>query len=173
MHTFLLICFWGAIQCCCLHAMAQSDTTSNAKYFDFAQFGEHSFKVTHNEYVGKIAPTPLRPYETTVYIALGQNDKQGYLALTAANVWENELIDGDVTITLMNEQNIVCRRKKLYSTSQKDGMQVAIGLYFLTFSQLKTIAAEGVKSLYFPLIDVRTEALLPCVFQSTAIKFNK
>lgn len=153
-------------------AQAEADSTVEIAFPFTAQLGEHSFSVTRNEFVGKIHPTAQRPYETTVYIAVGENKKQAYLAITASNVWENELIDGDISITMGNGQVITCHKRKLYNNSLQNGEQVAMGLYFLSFSQLKKIAQQGITSVYFPLLDARTDTILPCDFRQAQVRFQ-
>jgi len=152
-------------------ALCQADSAAT-HYPDFATFGEHSFKVTHNQYVGRILPTQARPYETTMFVAIGENDARGYLAVTAQNIWENELIEGNVTLLLSNGSAITCNKKRMYSTSGQNGVQTAIALYFLSFAQLRQVAKYGVSSLAFPLMDARTNTLTPFVLDKTSVQFS-
>lgn len=166
-HFFVLLLF----SCMCLPvANAQADTVM--QYPNFTTFGEHAFKVTRNEYLGKINPTPARPYETIIYVAIGENETRGYLAITAKNVWENELIDGDVQISLGNNSQVNCGKKRIFNTSGENGEQTIVALYFLSFGQLRQIAKHGIASLNFPLIDVRTNSLTPCMINQTPVQFT-
>lgn len=150
---------------------AQQDSVILA-YPDVTTLGEHSFRATRNTYIGKIAPTPTRPHETLVYVAVGENDTRGYLAVTATNVWENELIEGEAKVQLGNHETLTCSRRRLFNTTNTEGNQIAIALYFLSFGQLRQIARYGIISLEFPLMDVRTDSLTPCVLNQEPVTFS-
>ena len=91
-----------------------------------------------------------------LYISVGENSQRGYVSLTytpAKNYIYPKVPTGNITIYTNEGSKIQCTDRKLRSLQIINGEHMGTSLYYLTFSELKKIASEGISQMYFSLGD--------------------
>lgn len=91
-----------------------------------------------------------------LYISVGENTQRGYILLTykPAQNFEIPLIPiGNMILYTNSGKKIQCIDRNMRSLQKINGEYEGTSLYYLTFSELKTIASEGISQIYFSLVD--------------------
>lgn len=91
-----------------------------------------------------------------LYISVGENSQRGYVFLTykpAQNFVIPLVPIGNITFYTNSGKKIQCIDRKMRSLQKINGEYEGTSLYYLTFSELKIIASEGISQMYFSLGD--------------------
>lgn len=141
LYFTLLLCF----------IFTPSKKVLSQSYIYKTEFGTHIYSSTVSTFLGEIedysGPT------MQIYAALGKNAQRGYFVLEARGVWQGDYLVGNITIYTKNGEKISCTDRKLFTNYNDNGDQKTASLYYLTFSELKSLEENGVSKIYFTKSD--------------------
>lgn len=134
----------------CLTFTPLQETFSQS--YDYkSEFNSHIFKSTASTFLGKVKA--FASPDIKIYGTLGKNEQRAYFVLEAHGVWEKDYLVGNISIYTTTGKKINCSDRDIHANYNEDGDQKTASLYYLTFSELKTLEEEGIGRVLFTKSD--------------------